>query len=207
MLTTLTYLEGQYEPISLGTFISLTICHSSLMRSGVMSEVIHPSQHKHLSPTNIIPIIESFTTIVCDLLEKEGSRLEGISIPLSDFVLPVLYQASGYAFFGRSLPAMELYEPLNDFDGSFHLALAGVPRVFLRKHAEGLAAMHRLFEKYFDGPHKDVPEFVLESEQVMRNHGYVCFPLKLTVTFRLLIECMFRIRRPSGLTLFLSSLL
>jgi len=32
--------------------------------------------------------------------------------------------------------------------------------------------MHRLFEKYFDGPHEDASELVLESEQAMRNQGY-----------------------------------
>jgi len=32
--------------------------------------------------------------------------------------------------------------------------------------------MHRLFEKYFDGPHGDAPELVLEGEQAIRNEGY-----------------------------------
>jgi hypothetical protein len=143
------------------------------MKSDITSKVLHPAQHKYLSPTGIIPIIESYTTAVWDLLEKEGSRFEGVSTPLRDFVLPVLYQASAYAFFGRSCPVVESYEPFNDFDGDFHLLLAGVPRVFLRKHIEGLATMHRLFEKYFDSPHDDASELVLENEQVIRNQGYV----------------------------------
>ena len=122
----------------------------------------------------VVPIVESFATIVWELLEKEGSKSEGVSIPLLDFVLPVIYRSSAYAFFGRSCPAVETYEPFRDFDGSFHLSIAGVPRVFLRKHTKGLHNMHRLFEKYFDGPHDDASVLVLGMEGVMRSHGHVC---------------------------------
>lgn len=150
------------------------------MKSDLTYKVLHPSQHKHLSPTGVVPVIKSYTAAVWDLLEKEGSRLEGVSTPLRDFVLPVLYQASAYAFFGHSCPVAESYGAFNDFDRTFHLLLAGVPRVFLRKNIEGLATMHKLFEKYFDGPHEDAWEMVLENEEVMRSHGYVCFRLKST---------------------------
>jgi len=143
------------------------------MQSDITPKVLFPIQHKHLLPTNVIPVVESYTTAVWDLLKKEGSRLEGVSTPLRGFVLPVFYKASVYAFFGRSYPVAELYEPFNDFDGSFHLLIAGLPRVFLKKSTEGLATMHRLLGKYFDGPHDDASEGVLEIEQVMRSHGYV----------------------------------
>ena len=145
------------------------------MKSDLVPNVLHPAQHKHLSPTGVIPIVESYTTIVWDLLEKEGSKFKGVSVPLRDFVLPVLYQASAYAFFGRSCPAVESYEPFTDFDNDFHFLLAGVPRVFLRRHLEGLATMHTLFEKYFDGPHEDASELVLENERAIRNQGHVRF--------------------------------
>ena len=158
------------------------------MKSGITSEVLHPTQHKYLSPTGIIPIVETYTTAVWDLLGKRGLRFEGVSTPLRDFVQPVLYQASAHAFFGRSRLTEESYEPFNDFDGDFYWSLVGVPRVFLRKHTEGLATMHRLFEEYFDGPHKGASEFVLECEQVMRNQGYVRSHLTSRINFRLLIE-------------------
>ena len=174
------------------------------MKSDIILELLYPTQHKHLSATSIVPVIESYTTVVWDLLEKEGSRLEGVSIPLRDFVLPVLYQASGYAFFGRSCPVTESYEPFNDFNRTFHLLLAGVPRVFLRKNVRGLATMHRLFEKHFDGPHDDASELVLENERVMRDHGYVCSRLSSTGNFGLLIEFCSRIRTSSGLSFSLS---
>jgi len=176
------------------------------MKSDLASKVLHPAQHKHLSPTGIIPIAESYTTAVWGILEKEGSKFEGVGTPLRDFVLPVFYQASAYAFFGRSCPTVELYEPFSDFDGDFHLLLTGVPRVFLRKHTEGLATMHRLFEKYFDGPHEDASRLVLENEQAIRDQGHVCFHLMSVANFcRSLIGCDSRIRRPLGLSLYLSS--
>ena len=100
---------------------------------------------------------------------------------------------------------MESYEPFNDFDGDFYLLLAGVPRVFLRKHLEGLVTMHRLFEKYFDGPHEDASGLVLGNEKVIRDHGHVCFHSAFTVNRRLLIECDSRIRKPLRPSLFLSS--
>jgi len=153
------------------------------MESDITPKVLFPIQHKHLLPTNIIPVVESYTTAVWDLLEREGSRLEGVSTPLHDFVLPVFYKASVYAFFGRSYPVAELYEPFNDFDGSFHLSIAGLPRMFLKKSTEGLATMHRLLGKYFDGPHDDASEAVLEIEQVMRGNGYVCSRPSSTVKF------------------------
>lgn len=143
------------------------------MKSDITSKILYPSQHKYLSSTGVVPIVEAYTTAVWELLEAEGSRLEGASTPLLDFALPVLYQASAYAFFGRSCPVMESYEPFHDFDSTFHLLLAGVPRVLLRKNVHGLATLHRLFGKYFDGPHEDASEFVLEAERVMRSHGYV----------------------------------
>ncbi|KAF9642831.1 cytochrome P450 [Thelephora ganbajun] len=145
---------------------------ASLMKSDLLSKVLRPAQHRHLSPTGIGPAIESHTTAVWDLLEKEGSRFAGVSTPLRDFVLPVLYQSSAYAFFGRSCPVLELYQAFNDFDSDFHLLLTGVPRVFLRKYTEGLATMNRLFEKYFNGPHEEASEYVLESERVIRDQGY-----------------------------------
>jgi len=117
--------------------------------------------------------VETYTTAVWDLLEKQGSELEGSSVPLLDFVLPVLYQASAYAFFGSSCPITESFEPYYDFDKSFHLVFAGVPRVFLRKHIGGLVTLIRLFETYFDGPHGDASELVLNCERVIRNQGHV----------------------------------
>ena len=144
------------------------------MNPDIASDILHPIQHKYLSSTAIAPVMESYATAIWELLEKEGPRFEGISTPLVDFALPVIYQASAYAFFGRSCPAVETYEPFHDFDKTFFLALAGVPRFFLRKHAEGLATMRRLFGEYFESPHDDASELVLENERVMRSYGYVC---------------------------------
>lgn len=143
------------------------------MNSEVTSKLLHPTQHKYLSSTGVAPVVESYTTTVWEILKKEGSKFEGISTPLLDFALPVIYQASAYAFFGRSCPAEESHKPFRDFDRTFHLALAGVPRFFLREHAEGLATMRRLFKKYFDDPHDDASGLVLENEQALRSHGYV----------------------------------
>ena len=131
------------------------------MRSDVTSKILHPTQHEYLSPTGIIPVVESYMTAVWDSLEKEGPKLEGVSIPLRSFVLFMLYGPSAYAFFGRSCPVVESYEPFNDFDDAFYLLVAGVPRVFLRRNLERLATLRRLFKKYFDGPHDDASEFVL----------------------------------------------
>jgi len=123
---------------------------------------------------------KAFGRAVWDLLEKEGSRFEGVSTPLRDFILPVLYQASAYASFGRSCPVLESYEPFTDFDRTFHLLLASIPRIFLRKHIRGLDTMHELFEKYFDDPHEDASELVLKNEQVICNQGYAYFHLTST---------------------------
>lgn len=177
------------------------------MNSDITAKLLHPIQHKHLSSTGVAPAAESYSTAVWELLGKEGSKFEGISIPLLDFALPVLYQASAYAFFGRSCPAAESHKPFRDFDRTFHLTLAGVPRFFLREHAEGLATMQRLFQRYFDGPHDDASELVLENERVLRSHGYVRLCSASTGNLEeLLIERDSRIRGPSALSSFLSSL-
>ena len=176
------------------------------MKSDIVSEVLRPAQHRHFSSTGIVPIIEIYTATIWDLLRKEGARLEGISTPLYDFIRPMLYQASAYALFGCSFPVAESYEPFNDFNKSFHLSLAGVPRVFLRKHVEGLATMDELFEKYFDGPHEDASGSVLENEQVIREQGHVCFHLT-TGDIELLLKYDSRIQKPSRRSLFVSFLL
>jgi len=164
------------------------------MKLDIVSETLRP-QHRHFSPTGLIPTTETYTIVIWDLLRKEGSRFEDVSTPLRDFIRPVLYQASAYAFCGRSCPVAELYEPFDDFENNFHLSLAGIPRVFLRKHVEGLVTMNRLLEKYFDGPHEDALEFVLENEQVIRDQGHVCFNLT-TGDLKLLVKCGFRIQKP-----------
>lgn len=173
--------------------------YSSLMKSDIPSKILHPAQHKPLPPTGIVPIMKSRTQAVWDLLKEEGSKLEGISTPLHDFIQPVLYQASAYALFGRSCPVVESFEPFHDF------LLAGVPRFFLGKHIERLATMQKLLEKYFDSPHEDASCLVLENEQVVRNHGYVRFHLTSTGNFRLLIECDSRVRTRLRLSSSLSS--
>ena len=178
------------------------------MKPELASEILHPNQHKHLSPTGIAPVIESYSRIVWDALEKEGSRVKGASTPLLDFALPVIYQASAYAFFGRSCPTTETYEPFRDFDRKFHLALAGVPRFFLGEHAKGLATLQKLFEVYMDGPHDDASELVLENERVLRSHNHVRLlstVLMGNLGLSLMIELGSRIRRPSALSSFHSS--
>lgn len=149
------------------------------MKSEITSEILHFTQHKYLSSTGVAPAVESYTKAVWEILGKEGSKLEGVSTPLLDFAPSVVYQSSAYAFFGRSCPAVESHKPFRDFDRTFHLALAGVPRFLLRKHVQGLATMQRLFTKYFDGPHDDASELVLENEQVLRSHDYVRFVLRI----------------------------
>ena len=190
------------KPIDLvDAFNTLSYFCFSLVKSDIVSEALRPAQHRHFSSTGIIPIIETYTTTIWDLLRKEGSRFEGVSTPLHDLVHPVLYQASVRALFGCSFPVVEFYEPFNDFDKSFHLSLAGVPRVFLRKHVRGLAAMDELLEKYFDGPHEDASGSVLENEQVMRDQGHVCFHLTTgDLVFPLKSDP--RIRKPSRRSLF-----
>ena len=64
--------------------------------------------------------------------------------------------------------------------------------------------MHTLFEKYFGNPHDDASELVLETEQVMRKHGYVCLFLKSTGNLGPLIERDYRIRKLSELSSSLS---
>lgn len=176
------------------------------MKSEVTSKLLHPIQHKYLSSTGVAPAVESYTAVVWELLEKEGSKFEGASTPLLDFVSPLIYQASAYAFYGRSCPAVESYKPFRDFDRTFHLALAGVPRVFLREHAKGLATMQKLFGEYFDRPHDDASELVLENEQVLRSHGYVRLRSMSMINLEF-IERDSRIRAASGLSLSPSSLL
>jgi len=207
-LTFAEFPQGQRwnEPIVQSISSTLIVYCFSLIHSDVTSKLLYPALQRYLSPTGIIPTVESYTIAACELLEKNGSRLEGVSTPLHDFVLPVVYQASAYAFFGRSFPAEGLWGPFNDFGGSFHLMLAGVPRDLLRTHVNGLATMHKLLREYFDGPHDDASELVLESEQVMRNHGYVRY-VSTPGNIETLIQRDSRIRTPPGFTSSLSYLL
>jgi hypothetical protein len=176
------------------------------MKSEMTSEILHPTQHQHLSSTGVATAIETYSTTVWEVLGKEGSKFEGVSTPLLEFAPPVLYQASAYAFFGRSCPAVESHKPFRDFDRTFHLALAGVPRFFLREHVEGLATLQRLFWKYFDGPHDDASNLVLENERTLRSHNYVRLLFTPVGNMGLLIERDCRIRRPLELSSSLSSL-
>lgn len=141
-----------------------------------MQEHFFPMSHKLLSPKFVQPVVDRFIALTYDHLEERANQYNGLNTALRDFIVPLTFQASGHAFFGQHCPVDDLFEPFKLFDNSFHLILAGVPKMFLKAPVAALENLAKIIEeKYLTKPNAldDASEMVKEYDGMIREAGFV----------------------------------
>jgi hypothetical protein len=141
-----------------------------------MQETLFPTSHKLLSPKYVQPVVDKYTALTYQHLEERANDYNGLNAALRDFIVPITFRASSHAFFGQHCPVNDLLEPFKLFDGSFHLLLAGVPKVFMKGPANALDELSTVIENYFlkpDAP-DDASDVAKEYERIIKEGGFVC---------------------------------
>ena len=141
----------------------------------MMQETLFPASHKLLSPKYVQPVVDEYTTLIARYLEERMERYDGLNIALRDFIVPLTFDASSYAFFGKDCPVEDLFEPLRVFDNHFHLLLAGVPKTFMKGPVRALNEMVSTLERYLSKPGAldDASEMVKAYDWIAKDGGFV----------------------------------
>ena len=144
--------------------------------SPVMQEVIFPLNHRFLSLESVQPVLDKYTTLTYQNLEERADKCNGMSTALGDFIIPLTFDASSHAFFGKHYPLDELAKPFKVFDDSSHLLLAGVPKMFVKGPIAALDELAMIIEeKYLLNPDAmdDASDIIKEFDRVTKEGGFV----------------------------------
>ena len=147
-----------------------------LAHAPFMQESFFPMSHKFLSPKFVQPIVDKFIALTHDHLEERANQYNGLNVALRDFIVPLMFQASGHAFFGQYCPIDDLFGPFKSFDNNFHLLLAGVPKMFVRTPVAALEELATILEEnYLSKPiaMDDASDMVKEYDGMIRGAGFV----------------------------------
>lgn len=151
-----------------------------------MQETLFPTGHKLLSPKYVQPAVDKFIALTYQYLEERANQYDGLNIALRDFIVPLTFDGSGHAFFGKDCPVHDLFEPFKLFDDSFHLLLAGVPKMFMKGPVSALDELTTIVEeKYLSKPGAvdDASHLIKEYERIIKEGGFVSRPLPLMHRF------------------------
>ena len=144
--------------------------------SQIMKEDIFPMGHRLLSPKCVQPVVDKFIALTYQHLEERAHQCNGINVALKDFIVPLAFDASSRAFFGKHFPVNDLFKPFKPFDQSIHLILAGVPKVFMKGSVTAPDdPTTTTEEKYLSKPNAmdDAADLVKEFERMTREGGFV----------------------------------
>jgi hypothetical protein len=151
------------------TFISL----SSFFFSPFMKDKVFPAHHRYMSQQSIKPLLKNYGKHAYEAVMDARGKFDGASTPLIPFLIPLAYKTAAYAFFGKSFPAEETYEPFKSFDSIFSLKLAGVPEFFFKKNIQDWYRVHKMIEDYLKTPHDESSEIVHFLEREAIAEGFV----------------------------------
>jgi len=141
-----------------------------------MQETLFPMNHKLLSPKYVQPVVDKYTALTYQHLEERANQYNGLNVALRDFIVPLTFEASGQAFFGKHCPTKELFKPFKLFDDNFHLLLAGVPKMLMKGPVNALEELARVVEEqYLSKPNAldDASDVIKEYERIVTEGGFV----------------------------------
>ena len=141
-----------------------------------MQETLFPMNHKLLSPAYVQPIVDKYIVLTYQYLEERANQYNGLNVALRDFIVPLTFDASGHAFFGKDCPVHDLFKPFKLFDDSFHLLLAGVPRMFVKGPVNALDELTTIIEERYlskPGALDDAFDVIKEYERMIKESGFV----------------------------------
>lgn len=147
-----------------------------LAHAPIMRETLFPINHKLLSPVHIQPIVDKYIGLTHQYLEERVNQYNGLNVALRDFIVPLTFDASGHAFFGKDCPVRDLLKPFKLFDDNFHFLLAGVPRMFMKGPVNALNGLATIIEeRYLSKPSAldDACDLMKEYERVAKESGFV----------------------------------
>ena len=137
--------------------------------------------HKLLSPKHVQSAVDKYTALIYQHLEERTNQYNGMNAALRDFIVPLTFDASSRAFFGKHCPVNDLFKPFKLFDDNVHLMLAGVPKMFTKGPVTALDDLATIIkEKYLSKPNAmdGASDLVKEFERMTREGGFVSrFPL------------------------------
>lgn len=142
--------------------------------------------HKFLSPTHLQPIVDEHIVLTYQHLKERANEYNEMNVALKDFVVPLVFEPSSYAIFGKHCPVDDLFKPLKLFDNKSHLMLGGIPKIFMKEPAAALDDMATIFEeRYLLNPNAmdDASDIIKEYERIIREGGFVSFSLHTHQTF------------------------
>ena len=143
-----------------------------------MQETFFPMTHNLLSPKYVQPIVDKYIALTYQYLEERANKYDGLNTALREFIVPLTFDASGHAFFGKDCPVGDLFEPFRLFDNSFHLFLAGIPKIFMKGPVNALDQLTTIIEeRYLLKPDAldDASDVVKECERITKAGGFVSY--------------------------------
>lgn len=146
----------------------------------MMQETMFPTSHKLLSPKYVQPVVDKYIALTYGFLEERANQYNGLSIALRDFIVPLTFDASARAFFGKDCPVGDMLKPFRSFDDNFHLLLAGIPKIFMRGPFKALDELATIVqERYLSKPDAldDASELIKAYHRIIKDDGFVSHPL------------------------------
>ena len=148
-----------------------------------MQEMLFPTGHKLLSSKHVQPVVDKYIALTHQYLEERADNYNGLNIPLRDFIVPLAFDASAHAFFGKTCPVDDLIKWFGPFDESFHLLAAGIPKIFVQASVKALGELTTIMdEKYLSKPDAldDASEVIKAYDRITREDGFVSHPFHKT---------------------------
>ena len=148
--------------------------------------------HKLLSPKHVQSAVDKYTALTYQHLEERANQYNGMNVALRDFIVPLTFDASSRAFFGKDCPVNDLFKPFKLFDDNVHLILAGVPKMFVKGPVTALDDLATIIEeKYLSKPNAmdDASDLVKEFERIIKEEGHVSRSPTHTALLHILTGC------------------
>lgn len=146
----------------------------------MMQETVFPASHKLLTQKYVQPTVDKYIALTYQHLEERTNQYNGLKVLLRDFIVPLTLEASIRAFFGKDCPIDDLFKPFKLFDDSFHLLLAGIPKMFMKGPVKALDEMTTMIEERYlmkPGALDDASEMVKAYDDITKDSGFVSHPL------------------------------
>ena len=170
-----TFLSNTFQSIRwLNQTHSLTF--QRLAHAPMMQETLFPTGHKLLSSKHVQPIVDKYIALLYGYLDERANQYDGLNIALRDFIVPLTFDASAHAFFGKDCPISDLLKPFRLFDNNFHLLLAGIPKMFMKGPVKALDDLVSIVvERYLSKPGAldDASELIKAYHRIIKDDGFV----------------------------------
>ncbi|KAJ7771931.1 cytochrome P450 [Mycena maculata] len=153
-----------YDFVPIRLEISETVFQIPIPQMTRVVDHYYPDHHRLLSPKSIGPILDRYAQYAFEDLTPKIASMNGKAVNLFDLLIPPAFTAASAAFFGRELPAQELYSDFAEFNDAFHLITAGIPRWMMPAPHRAWDKVIAAVEEYYKGVKEkdldEVPELV-----------------------------------------------